>query len=433
MAGRRQYPGVTPVTKNTFKLTITDGYAEVTDEQGNPVTDEQGKVKKQQKRYFKTVTAKSAKEASDLRAQWITEIKGGAVLTNNRMTLQEFYDYFKNHAEKLAPKTLLAYDGLFIRVKDALGHKKLNDITPNHIRTFVQNLSEEGIYAGRKKGQSTLSSATIQKHYKLLNLLFNRAIKWGLCSANPCKRTDTPKAASPHISVYDENTLSEFIAKIDTEETKYQALIFLALSTGIRRGELFALKWDSIDFDRNVIEIRHTLQYVPGEGLTLKDPKTELSSRKVSVPCSVMAILKSHKAEQAAKRLKLGGHINQEGRWEGAEESENDFVFCTWNGKAMHPDTLNNWLTKFTKANGLPHISPHSFRHMAASFLIKSGVDVRTVSGKLGHARTSTTTDIYAHVIQSAEQQTADIMAGILSDSKTKGKEILEKQKKQAE
>ncbi len=432
MAGTKQYPGVRQRGDNTFEITITDGYAEILDNLGKPITDEHGKPKKQQKRYYKTVTAKSAKEASDLRAKWIMEVKGGAVLTNNRMTLREFYDYFKDHSEKLTPKTLLAYDGFFTRIKDALGHKKLDDITPNHIRAFIKNLGEPGIYNGTRKGQDKLSDTTIQKHHKLLNLLFNRAIKWGLASKNPCKLTDTPKAASPHIAVYDENTLSEFIAKLDTVETKYQALIFLALSTGMRRGELFALKWNTVDLDCNTIEIRHTLQYVPGEGLSLKEPKTELSSRKVSAPQSVMSVLKSHKAEQAAKRLKLGGHTNQNGKWDGAEEPEDDFVFCTWNGKAMHPDTLNNWLSKFTEANDLPHISPHSFRHMAASFLIKSGVDVRTVSGKLGHARTSTTTDIYAHVIQSAEQQTADIMASVLADSKAKGKEILEKQKKQA-
>lgn len=410
MAGTKQYPGVRQRGENTFELTITDGYT-ITPE-GN----------KQQKRYYKTVTAKNAKEASDLRAKWIVEVKGGAVLTNNKMTLKEFYAYFKKHTESLAPKTLLAYDGFFTRIDAAIGHKQLDDITPNHIRTFIKNLSEPGVYNGRRKDQDRLSDTMIQKHHKLMNLIFNRAIKWGLASANPCERTDTPKAKSPHIAVYTEKTLSEFLAKLDTEETKYQALMLLALSTGMRRGELFALQWNAVDFDNNTIRILHTMQYIPGEGLTLKEPKTDLSDRIVSAPESVMAVLKRHKAEQSAKKLKLGE------RW----YKEHDFVFCNWEGKAMHPDTLNNWLTKYTKANGLPHISPHAFRHMAASFLIKSGVDIRTVSGKLGHARTSTTTDIYAHVILSAEQQTADIMSGILSDSKAKGQEILEKQKKQA-
>lgn len=422
MAGTKQYPGVLQVTKTTFKLTITDGYTEVRDKEGNVIVDEQDNPKKQQKRYFKTVNAKSAKEAADLRAQWITDIKGGAILTNTKMTLREFYAYFKKHTEKLAPKTILAYDGFFTRINTALGHKQLDNITPNNIRAFITNLSEEGTYNGKKKDQSTLSSTTIQKHHKLLNLLYNRAMKWGLASVNPCERTDTPKATSPHIAVYDEKTLSEFLAKLDTEETKYQALMLLALSTGMRRGELFALQWNALDFDSNTVRILHTMQYIPGKGLTLKEPKTELSSRLLSAPASVMAVLKRHKAEQAAKKLKLGD------RW----HKEHDFVFSTWEGKAMHPDTLNTWLARFTEANKLPHISPHAFRHMAASYLINSGVDVRTVSSKLGHARTSTTTDIYAHVIQSAEQQTADIMSGILTDRTAKGKEILEKQKKQA-
>lgn len=419
MAGKKQYPGVRSRGENTFEITISDGYYEVDG-------------KKYQKRYSKTVTSKTAKEAADLRAKWITETKGGILLTNERMTLKQFYAYFKTHSEKLAPKTLLAYDGFFTRIESALGHKQLDDITPNHIRSFIKNLAEPGIYKGRRKDQVKLSDTSIQKHHKLLNLLFNRAIKWGLASFNPCERTDTPKAKSPHITVYDEKTLSEFLAKLDTEETKYQALMLLSLSTGMRRGELFALKWNAIDFDNSTIRIAHTLQYLPGKGLKLKEPKTELSSRKVSVPVSVIAILKRHKAEQAAKRLKLGGTIEKGGKWEGADEPENDFAFCTWNGKAMHPDSLNAWLVKFTTENRLPHISPHAFRHMAASYLIKGGVDIRTVSGKLGHARTSTTTDIYAHVIQSAEQATADIMGSFLEQSRTEGKNIIEKQKKQA-
>jgi integrase len=175
----------------------------------------------------------------------------------------------------------------------------------------------------------------------------------------------------------------------------------------------------------------HTLQYIPGKGLSLKDTKTESSERPISIPKSVIEVLEHHKIKQASRRLELG-LIKNGGKWEGADESKNDFVFTTWNGKNAHPDTLNKWLSKFTKANDLPHISPHSFRHMAASFLIRSGVDLRTVSAKLGHARTSTTTDIYAHVIQSAEQQTADIMGSFLEKSTLEGKNAIEKRKKQA-
>jgi len=418
MAGTKQYPGIRQRGETTFELTITDGYTEIDG-------------KKQQKRYYKTVTAKNAKEAADLRAKWIIETKGGALLTNNKMTLKEFYAYFKKHSEKLAPKTLLAYDGFFTRIETALGHKQLDDVTPNHIRTFINNLSEPGVYKGTRKNQTQLSSTMIQKHHKLLNVLFNRAVKWGLTSINPCDRTDTPKAKSPRINVYDEKTLSEFLAKLDTAELKYQAAMLLALSTGIRRGELSALRWCDVDIDNCTIQIEHTLQYIPGKGLSLKDTKTESSERPISIPKSVIEVLERHKIKQSSRRLELGLTKNG-GKWEGADESKNDFIFTTWNGKNSHPDTLNKWLSKFTKANDLSHISPHSFRHMAASFLIRSGVDIRTVSAKLGHARTSTTTDIYAHVIQSAEQQTADIMGSFLEKSTLEGKNAIEKRKKQA-
>jgi hypothetical protein len=117
MAGTNKYPGVLQITATSFKLTITDGYTEVRDKQGNVIVDDQGNPKKQQQRYFKTVTAKSAKEASDLRAQWITEIKGGAILTNNRMTLKQFYAYYQEHTkDTLAPKTIVTYDGHFKRI-----------------------------------------------------------------------------------------------------------------------------------------------------------------------------------------------------------------------------------------------------------------------------------------------------------------------------
>lgn len=125
-------------------------------------------------------------------------------------------------------------------------------------------------------------------------------------------------------------------------------------------------------------------------------------------------------------------HIKQDGKWEGAEEPEDDFVFTTWNGNVGHPDSLNNWLNKFTVKHGLPHISPHAFRHMSATYLLVNCVDVRTVSGKLGHSKTITTTDIYSHLLKSAEQQTANVMEWFLKQATETTKEKKEQQKQQA-
>ncbi|WP_378955686.1 tyrosine-type recombinase/integrase [Pelosinus sp. sgz500959] len=423
MAGTKQYPGVLQITTNTFKLTITDGYIEVLDEKGNAIRDKNGTVKKQQKRYFKTVTAKSAKEASDLRAQWITEIKGGAVLTNNRMTLKQFYDYFKQHAEKLAPKSIQFYNGLFTRIDSALGHKKLDDINANNIRAFIKNLQEDGMYQGTRKDQSKLSQNTINKYHRMLNMLFNRACKWGLASFNPCERTDAPKCERNQEDIYNEEQTGQFLLLLESENTKHRTMTMITLATGCRRGETMGLQWKHINFEAGTICIEQTSQYLTGKGTYTKDPKTQGSKRTVTMSEIVATLLKTHKADHNAKRLKLGD------RWAGEEDINEDFVFTTWEGRQAHPDSMNTWLRKFVTDNGLPPITPKSFRHMAATYLITSGTDIRTVAGKLGHANTNTTTIVYTHLLKSAERETSDKMESFLKQATDNAKE---KQKKQA-
>lgn len=345
------------------------------------------------------------------------------------MTLKQFYTYFKEHSEKLAPKTLQFYDGLFIRIEAALGHKKLDDITPNHIRTLIKNLSEEGVYQGSRKDKSQLSQNTILKYHRTLNMLFNRAIKWGLASFNPCQRTDSPKTELRPKKIYDEETTGRFLILLENQETKHRAMALLAISTGMRRGEIFGLQWKHINFETGTIKIEQASQYLPGKGIFIKDPKTEGSKRIVSISKSIAAVLKKYKTEQLAKRLKLG-KIKDGGKWQGAEEPENDFVFTTWDGKPAHPDSINTWLKKFVADNALPAITPHSFRHMAATYLITSGTDLRTVAGKLGHANTNTTAIVYSHLLKSAEKETADKMEKFLQEASKKAKETQKKQAK---
>ncbi|MDD4600031.1 Tyrosine recombinase XerC [bioreactor metagenome] len=412
MAGTKKYPGVEPSTATTFKLTITDGYTVLSD------------GTKKQNRYFKTVNAKSAKEASDLRAQWITEIKGGAILTNNRMTLKQFYDYFKTHTEGLAPKSIEFYNGLFKRVDAALGHKKLDDITPNNIRAFIKNLAEDGLYSGTRKNKSKLSQSTILKYHRMLNMLFNRACKWGLASFNPCERTDAPKVYYRQKNVYTEDELGKFLLCLEKESIKHRAMAMITLATGCRRGETMGLQWKHINFEAGTINIEQTAQYLSGKGVFTKEPKTQGSNRIVTMPESISTLLKSHKANQNAKRLKFGD------RWAGSEIADDDFVFTTWEGKQAHPDSINTWLKKFITNNDLPPITPKSFRHMAATYLITSGTDIRTVAGKLGHANTNTTTIVYTHLLKSSEKETADKMEKFLQEASKKAKETQKEQAK---
>ncbi|KYZ76654.1 hypothetical protein AXX12_09545 [Anaerosporomusa subterranea] len=162
-----------------------------------------------------------------------------------------------------------------------------------------------------------------------------------------------------------------------------------------------------------------------GQGLSLKKPKTETSKRIIAVPGSVMDLLKQHKAQQAARQLKLANKwrpsLKQE---EGTapidkeEERKTEHIFTAWNGEVMHPDTFNNWLTKFTTANKLPHISPHAFRHMSATFALVQGVNLKSVSSRLGHSKPSTTSDIYSHALKRVDRDIADRMETFITAAK---------------
>ena len=139
----------------------------------------------------------------------------------------------------------------------------------------------------------------------------------------------------------------------------------------------------------------------------IDSPKNQSSVRYITLPDSVMQALRHHKAEQAAVKLKTGSYYQDSG-----------FVFAQDNGSPLHPCSVTSYMTKFSKRYGLPHINPHGFRHTMASMLIFNGVDPVTVSHRLGHSETSTTTDIYAHMIADADSRSADIIGDSLGTKK---------------
>lgn len=129
---------------------------------------------------------------------------------------------------------------------------------------------------------------------------------------------------------------------------------------------------------------------------------TETSARSIIVPADAMKLLKEYWAWQNEERLRLGEYYQYQG-----------FVFSQDNGAPMHPDSVTDWLSKFSERHGLPHINPHAFRHTMASVLFFNHADSVSVSKRLGHAQVSTTENIYAHIIEEADQSNADILEEI--------------------
>ena len=177
------------------------------------------------------------------------------------------------------------------------------------------------------------------------------------------------------------------------------------LITGARRGEVLGLKWSAVDFDNNRLHICNNVLYFPDVGIYQDTPKTASSIRWISVPAETMTLLKTwqkHQKKAVEEKEKAGFYKNEEG-----------LLFTQEDGSPMCPDSVTTYLRRFSERYGLPHINPHKFRHTMASMLIYNRVDPVSVSKRLGHSQVSTTTDIYAHVIEEADRQNSDILAGI--------------------
>lgn len=249
----------------------------------------------------------------------------------------------------------------------------------------------------------TLSATTVAGVHRLISAVLAQAVKEGLIPFNVAMNADIPKLEKTDIESLQSSDLPAILAALEHEPLKWKAIVHLLLITGARRGEILGLKWSAVDFDGNRLHICNNVLYTPDRGVYQDTPKTESSVRWIAVPAETIALLRAWKKKQEADAEEKGAfYQNPEG-----------LLFTQDNGLPMNPDSVTTWLTRFSKKYNLPHIHPHLFRHTMASMLIYKHVDPVSVSKRLGHSQVSTTTDIYAHAIAEADQQNADLLAGI--------------------
>ncbi len=175
----------------------------------------------------------------------------------------------------------------------------------------------------------------------------------------------------------------------------------LALATGLRRGELLALEWGDIDLDRAVLRVERSLEETKA-GLRLKPPKTKRGRRNITLPPEAVAMLREHRKQQIELRLALG------------QGGQPVLVFSTIEGKHLKPNGLSRSWRQTCKAKKLPRVQFHALRHTHASTLIRAGVDVLTISRRLGHSKAAMTLDVYGHLMEGSDAAAAKVIEGIL-------------------
>ena len=225
--------------------------------------------------------------------------------------------------------------------------------------------------------RKTLDANTVRGYHRLISSILTKAVKWGFIPFNPAANAELPKLMPKEAAHLDEEDARRLLELLQNEPAKYRAAISFDLLSGLRRGELLGLRWSDVDFENETVTIVQTSSYVPGVGIYTDTPKNKTSARPLKLSRSAFFVLR------------------QVQEWQ--------------EGAPIHPDALSSWFGDFTRRNGFTEIHVHSLRHSYASLLIAEGTPLVVVSRRLGHAQVSTTANIYAHVIASADEKAAQI------------------------
>ncbi len=217
---------------------------------------------------------------------------------------------------------------------------------------------------------------------------------------NTAALADAPRVARAEVQSLTPDQARTFLATI--ADHRLYALIVVAVSCGLREGELLGLRWPDLDLDRSVLRVRQALERL-GKGWRLVEPKSEKSRRTIRLPAPVVPILREHRVRQLERRLAA------ESRWQ-----EHAFVFTTGVGTPLDGSRVNATVKRMMKAAGLPPLKFRSLRHLCATFLLVQGVAPRVVMEILGHSQISLTMNTYSHVIEQLQDEAAQEMTAIL-------------------
>ncbi len=343
----------------------------------------------------KTLYGKTREEAQEKRLKALNELKQGKLATGPQQTVKQFLeDWLENIHKPLIREN--SYTLYYHLIKDhlvpALGNIKLQNLTAYRVQTLYSSELKKG-YAVE----------TVRAIHRMLHKALDDAVRWKRLSHNVCDDVNQPQSVE-----YEIHPLSKYQAKMlmkVARNTPIEALITLALATGMRRGELLGLKWQDIDFEEKSLSIRRTVYRIEKIGVIESDPKTAKSKRKILLPEFVVAALLEHRERQAIMRKEAGQ------TWQEA-----DIVFTSNNGKYMEAQHLTRRFKRLLKKAGLPDMRFHDLRHSAATILLEMGVHPKQVQELLGHSTIAMTMDRYSHVQPSMQRKMMNDLDGYFGE-----------------
>jgi len=347
------------------------------------------------KRRQKWQTVKGTKrDAERALREVLISIDTGAYVTPSKLTLGDLLGQWLREyaAMNTTDRTQESYSAVVRRhLIPALGKIWLVELRPQDLQSYYASK----LAKGRVDGQGGLSARSVVYHHRILSKALDYAVKMGLVVRNVAKVVDPPRVAKVAMRTLSTEEATRFLDV--ARETDYFVYFSTLLYTGLRRGELLALRWRNLDLDSGALSVVETAYKLGNGEYRIKEPKTPHSRRTVALPSSLVELFKVYRWDQELVRAQLEIGLEAD-----------DFVFARPDGSPINPNAVTLAFRRIIKRAGLKDIRIHDLRHTHATLMLKAGVHPKVVSERLGHASIGITLDIYSHVMPGMQESAAE-------------------------
>jgi len=333
--------------------------------------------------------AGTKREAQVRCAELVAELQSGTSIDPSKITVVEFLDQFDRDwvATHVSPHSRERYRFALDHVRRHLGGRLLQKLRPADLAAFYAALARTG-----------LAPRTIKLVHSVLHRALGQAKTWGIIRDNPAELAKPAKAPDRETSMLQPDQAAVLLERLRGKPL--YLIASLALGTGMRRNEMLGLRWGDVDLDAGRLTIERALEQTVAHGIRTKGPKTKHGRRTISLPAHLVAELRQHWREQQEQRLAAGL----------GKAPDSAPVFATIDGGHLSPNAITKAWPVAMAAIGMPAITLHSLRHTHASMLIASGLDILTISRRLGHSSPTITLSVYGHLIHGGDDRAAQIM-----------------------
>lgn len=393
------------------------------------------------------------KQVKEFAIDFERQVKTGKIYSGDKISFEDFVKEWEENEGKqnLEATTLYSYNGHLKNViLPVIGKYKMSKITPVILEQFYRSLTKDN---AKKDGKGSYKIASIKKFHKIISGIMRTAVRWNVIEENPCDKAELPRERKKNNDVkhFTQEQAMTFLEAMDKPykvsykgrkitvpngkvieldtyikdrmlPIQFKIFFRLSLFGGLRKGELIALTWNDIDFERNEISITKSAGHVK-EGQAIKATKTAKSNRVIPVPQTEIDLLGRWKTEQKNFMLTVGS------KWKGyrGKDFDKNSVFIQTNvnyGETMNIGTPYRKFVDFidyynqtveNEENKLPQIPLHGLRHTCATLNIALGTDIKTVQAILGHANVQTTLNTYTHALEEKKREATNALDILLN------------------